>query len=178
MVRFGNVLGSSGSVVPLFKKQISKGGPITITHKDIVRYFMTITEAAQLVIQASNLSQGGEVFLLDMGEPIKIIDLAKQMINLSGLRTKDEKNKNGDIEILTTKLRPGEKLFEELLINAKSTPTIHPLIFKANENLIPINKLWNNINSLKLALNNHDEKESFRILYELVPEWEKSSKVL
>lgn len=178
MVRFGNVLGSSGSVVPLFKKQISKGGPITITHKDIVRYFMTITEAAQLVIQASNLSQGGEVFLLDMGEPIKIIDLAKQMINLSGLRTKDEKNKNGDIEILTTKLRPGEKLFEELLINAKSTPTIHPLIFKANENLIPINKLWNNINSLKLALNNHDEKESFRILYELVPEWEKSSEVL
>tara|TARA_Y100001968_G_scaffold268552_1_gene258955 strand:- start:10606 stop:12492 length:1887 start_codon:yes stop_codon:yes gene_type:complete len=175
MVRFGNVLGSSGSVVPLFKKQISKGGPITLTHPDIIRYFMTIQEAAQLVIQASSLAEGGEVFLLDMGEPVKIIDLAKKMINLSGLKLKDKNHNDGDIEIITTKLRPGEKLYEELLIDAKSIPTKHPLIFKANEKLIPLNELWANLELLKAALSIQDKLGAFKILSILVPEWKASS---
>ena len=116
-VRFGNVIGSSGSVVPKFKKQIANGGPITITHKDVVRYFMTIEEASQLVIQSAFLAQGGETFLLDMGKPVKILDLAKQMIYLTGHTIKDENNLNGDIEIIKIGLRPGEKLYEELLIS-------------------------------------------------------------
>ena len=141
MVRFGNVLGSSGSVVPLFKKQIKYGGPITITHKDIVRYFMSISEAAQLLIYTLVLAKGGEVFLLDMGEPIKIFDLAERMIINSGLTLKNEDNPEGDIEIVYSGLRPGEKLFEELLIDAEAKPTSHPLIFMANEKLIKIDKL-------------------------------------
>ncbi|TOQ67305.1 nucleoside-diphosphate sugar epimerase, partial [Vibrio parahaemolyticus] len=116
MVRFGNVLGSSGSVIPVFKKQIEKREPITVTHKDITRYFMTIPEAAQLVIQAGAMGKGGDVFVLDMGEPVKIVDLAKNLVYLSGLEVKDENNPHGDIEILFTGLRPGEKLYEELLI--------------------------------------------------------------
>ena len=129
-VRFGNVLGSSGSVVPLFSKQIQKGGPITLTHPDIIRYFMTLQEAAQLVIQSSALALGGEIFLLDMGSPVSILSLAKKMISLSGLKLKDKKFNEGDIEIKMTGLRPGEKLYEELLINKRSEKTENPLIFK------------------------------------------------
>lgn len=133
MVRFGNVLGSSGSVVPLFRNQIRNGGPVTVTHKEITRYFMTIPEAAQLVIQAGAMAVGGDVFLLDMGEPVKIIDLAQHMIELSGLTVKDQDNPDGDIEIAITGLRPGEKLYEELLIADKPIATAHPRIFKAHE---------------------------------------------
>lgn len=133
MVRFGNVLGSSGSVVPLFRDQIAKRGPVTITHAEVTRYFMTIPEAAQLVIQAGAMAEGGEVFVLDMGEPIRIIDLAKRMIKLAGYSVKDEQTPNGDIEIKITGLRPGEKLYEELLIGNNPKPTEHPRIMKANE---------------------------------------------
>nr|WP_264755008.1 nucleoside-diphosphate sugar epimerase/dehydratase [Moraxella osloensis] len=134
MVRFGNVLGSSGSVVPLFNKQIAAGGPITLTHPDVTRYFMTIPEAAQLVIQAGAMAQGGEVFVLDMGEPVKIMDLAKRMITLSGLKVKDQNNPNGDIEIVIAGLRPGEKLYEELIIDGDNIEkTQHPLIMQARE---------------------------------------------
>lgn len=133
MVRFGNVLGSSGSVVPLFRQQIKHGGPVTVTHPDIIRYFMTIPEAAELVIQAGAMGTGGDVFVLDMGEPVKIIDLATRMIHLSGLEVKDEKHPNGDIEILYTGLRPGEKLYEELLIGDNVSGTDHPRIMRAEE---------------------------------------------
>jgi FlaA1/EpsC-like NDP-sugar epimerase len=133
MVRFGNVLGSSGSVIPLFKAQIAKGGPVTVTHKDIIRYFMTIPEAAQLVIQAGAMAKGGDVFVLDMGEPVRISDLAKNLIHLSGLEVKDDHNPEGDIEILYTGLRPGEKLFEELLIGDSVSKTSHDRILTAQE---------------------------------------------
>ena len=134
MVRFGNVLGSSGSVVPLFNKQIAAGGPITLTHPDVTRYFMTIPEAAQLVIQAGAMAHGGEVFVLDMGEPVKIMDLAKRMITLSGLKVKDTHTPNGDIEIVIAGLRPGEKLYEELIIDGDNIEkTQHPLIMQARE---------------------------------------------
>ncbi|RVT46995.1 polysaccharide biosynthesis protein [Rheinheimera sediminis] len=133
MVRFGNVLGSSGSVVPLFRKQINKGGPITLTHEDITRYFMTIPEASQLVIQAGAMGEGGDVFVLDMGEPVKIYDLAKKMVHLTGLEIKNKQNPMGDIEIKITGLRPGEKLYEELLIGEDEKPTRHPRIKAANE---------------------------------------------
>lgn len=160
MVRFGNVLGSSGSVVPLFRKQIKEGGPLTVTHPDIIRYFMTIPEAAQLVIQAGALAKGGEVFLLDMGEPVKIIDLARRMIHLSGYTIKDEQNSTGNIEIKFTGLRPGEKLYEELLIDSKADKTPHPKIFKAHEALIS----WP---SLELKLKELDSNCSKRDLYKL-----------
>jgi FlaA1/EpsC-like NDP-sugar epimerase len=133
MVRFGNVLGSSGSVVPLFKRQIQDGGPITVTHPEITRYFMTIPEAVELVIQAGAMSESGDVFLLDMGEPVRITDLARTMIRLSGLTVKDEANPDGDVEIVFTGLRPGEKLYEELLIGENGLPTHHSKIFKAKE---------------------------------------------
>lgn len=137
MVRFGNVLGSSGSVVPLFQEQILKGGPVTVTHPDIIRYFMTIPEAAQLVIQAGSMGQGGEVFLLDMGAPVRIADLARRMIHLSGHRVKNPVTGEGDIEIVYTGLRPGEKLFEELLIGDNPEGTDHPRILKAREVALP-----------------------------------------
>ena len=149
MVRFGNVLDSSGSVIPKFRKQIKERNPITLTHPDISRYFMTIEEAAELVIQAGAMADGGEVFLLDMGESVKIYDLAVKMINFSGLQLKDEKNPNGDIEIIITGLRPGEKLYEELLIEDNSLPTKHPKIFKAQENFVPWNQLRVEIQFLK-----------------------------
>ena len=173
MVRFGNVLDSSGSVVPKFRSQIKKGGPITLTSKKVIRYFMTIEEAAQLVIQSASLAKGGEVFLLDMGNPIKIIDLAKQMILLSGKTIKDDNNKKGDIEILITGLKEGEKLYEELLINAKSRKTDHPLIFCANENSIPFKDLQLKLNLLNEALEDLNKKETFRILKSLVSQWDK-----
>ena len=133
MVRFGNVLGSSGSVIPIFEKQIKRGGPVTVTHPEINRYFMTISEAVNLVIQACAMAKGGEVFVLDMGQPVKIVDLAKSMIRLSGLEVKDGENPNGDVEIVFTGLRPGEKLFEELLIEEAVIGTQHPMIMQAKE---------------------------------------------
>ena len=172
IVRFGNVLGSSGSVVPLFKKQISHGGPITLTHPDIIRYFMSIREAAQLVIQSAFLAEGGEVFLLDMGKPIKIRDLAEQMILLSGLTIKDENSPNGDIEISISGLRAGEKLFEELLIGENSSPTKHPLIFKANEEFIEPEKLFNELSDLEIFLKNRSLNKVKFVVKNLVPEWE------
>ncbi len=171
MVRFGNVLGSSGSVVPLFEKQINNGGPITVTHPEITRYFMTIKEAVHLVLSASAMANGGEVFLLKMGEPVRIVDLAEQMIKLSGLSIKNKKNPNGDIEILFTGLRPGEKLFEELLINAESNPTRNSLIFKGNEKFIPKKELIPSLLDLKKYLHLQDEEKCLKIIHELVPEW-------
>lgn len=141
MVRFGNVLGSSGSVIPLFEQQIAQGGPITLTHAQITRYFMTIPEAAQLVIQAGAMAQGGDVFVLDMGESVKIMDLAKQMIRLSGLTVRDADNPTGDIEIQITGLRPGEKLYEELLIGTEVIGTQHPRIMTASDTQLAWQKL-------------------------------------
>ena len=171
IVRFGNVLGSSGSVVPIFKKQISEGGPLTITHPNIIRYVMTISEAADLVIQSASLSKGGEIFLLDMGEPIKIIDLAKNMIQLSGLTVKDKDKLNGDIEILITGLRPGEKLYEELLIDSESEGTSHPLIYKANERCLLPEILWPKLVNLENYIMLLDKEKTLNLLSELVPEW-------
>ena len=154
MVRFGNVLGSSGSVVPLFNKQIAAGGPITLTHPDVTRYFMTIPEAAQLVIQAGAMAHGGEVFVLDMGEPVKIMDLAKRMITLSGLKVKDQNNPNGDIEIVIAGLRPGEKLYEELIIDGDNIEkTQHPLIMKAKERFYGVDEITNVINEVQTQNN-------------------------
>ena len=175
MVRFGNVLSSSGSAVPLFIKQISSGGPVTLTHPKITRYFMTIKEAAQLVIQSSAMSYGGEVFLLDMGKSIKIKDLVIKLIKLSGLQLKDKLNPKGDIEIKITGLRPGEKLYEELLIDAETQKTDHPLIFRANEKFIPIIELYPKLDSLKKMIFKRDKKMTLKILNELVSEWKISS---
>ena len=152
MVRFGNVLGSSGSVVPMFRRQIRDGGPITLTHAEMTRYFMTIPEAAQLVIQAAALSQGGDVFLLDMGQPVKIADLARRMVQLSGLTCKDDENPEGDIEIRITGLRPGEKLYEELLIGDHPQPTPHPRIMKAREAFLPWPQLAEKMAELEKVL--------------------------
>lgn len=156
MVRFGNVLGSSGSVVPLFRKQIELGGPVTLTHPDITRYFMTIPEAAQLVIQAGAMARGGEVFVLDMGEPVRIADLARRMITLSGLRVKDEHNPRGDIAITVTGLRPGEKLFEELLIGNNPQPTEHMRILRAQDDYLPWAQLEPRLNALVTFLDRDD----------------------
>ena len=174
IVRFGNVLGSSGSVVPLFREQIYKGGPITITDKEMVRYFMTIEEASYLVIQASALAGSGEILLLDMGEPIFIKTLAEKMINLTGLRVKNKSHPNGDIEIIYTGKRPGEKLYEELLISAESEKTLHPLIYKARENFIDLEILLKELQNLKKYLDNFDYESTFKLLENLVPEWEKN----
>ena len=174
IVRFGNVLGSSGSVVPLFKKQIASGGPITLTDERIIRYFMTTTEAAQLVIQATSLSQGGDVFVLDMGEPLRIKELAEQMIRLSGLKVKSKNNQNGDIEIITTGLRPGEKLYEELLIEGELLKPPHPLIFRANEEKMPYEEIFAAIPFFRDAITNLDEDKALYVLSKFVPEWKKN----
>jgi FlaA1/EpsC-like NDP-sugar epimerase len=171
MVRFGNVLGSSGSVIPLFHEQISKGGPITVTHQAITRYFMTIPEAVQLVLQATGMARGGELFLLDMGEPVRIAELARQMIELSGLRVKDEQNPNGDIAIEFTGLRPGEKLYEELLISARDEATQHPLIRKAKEPNHSSSELKPMVEALEKALDRWDEQATVLALSRLVPEY-------
>ncbi len=152
MVRFGNVLGSSGSVVPLFREQIRNGGPITLTHPDITRFFMTIPEASQLVIQASAMAEGGDVFVLDMGEPVKIFDLARRMVELSGLTVRDESNPEGDIEFVTTGLRPAEKLYEELLIGDNPAPSSHPLIMRAREDFIPWSILQASLTELEQCM--------------------------
>ncbi len=168
MVRFGNVLGSSGSVVPLFRKQIATGGPITLTDSRITRYFMTIPEAAQLVIQAGAMAKGGDVFVLDMGEPLRIIDLAKRMIELSGLRLKDDKNLNGDIEISITGLRPGEKLYEELLIGNNALSTEHSRIMRANEEYLSWDELSVILDDLKYSLDFNDAPHYLDLLKKLV----------
>ena len=168
MVRFGNVLDSSGSVIPKFREQIQERKPITLTHPDIKRFFMTIEEAAELVIQAGAMSNGGEVFLLNMGEPVKIYDLALKMIQFSGLKLKDKNNINGDIEIQITGLRPGEKLFEELLIEDNSLPTIHPKIFKAQDDFLPWDQLKNEIDYLEELIYKNDVKNIISILKKLV----------
>jgi FlaA1/EpsC-like NDP-sugar epimerase len=158
MVRFGNVLGSSGSVVPLFRKQIQDGGPITLTHNDITRYFMTIPEAAQLVLQAGAMGKGGDVFVLDMGEPVRIYDLAAKLIRLSGLELKDKMNPNGDIAITTTGLRPGEKLYEELLIGDNVDETSHPRIMTAQELMLSWDELNTIIKQLDRACHEFDHQ--------------------
>jgi FlaA1/EpsC-like NDP-sugar epimerase len=168
MVRFGNVLGSSGSVVPKFRRQISDGGPITLTHKEIERYFMTIPEAAQLVIQAGSMAEGGDVFVLDMGQPVKIFDLAKRMIELSGLQLRDEENPDGDIEIQIIGLRPGEKLYEELLIGDDPSPTRHERIMQAKEEVISWAELEPKLAELTEALISQDVAEIKRLLVQLV----------
>lgn len=164
MVRFGNVLGSSGSVVPLFEKQIELGGPITLTHKDIIRYFMTIPEASQLVIQAGAMAKGGDVFVLDMGDPVKIYDLATRMIKLSGLTIKNETHPDGDIEIKITGLRPGEKLYEELLIGEQVHGTTHPRIMTAHEEMLSWDVLSDYIHQLDDACNKFEHDEIRAIL--------------
>ena len=174
MVRFGNVLGSSGSVVPLFKKQIAEGGPITLTHPKVIRYFMSISEAAQLVIQTSQLARGGEVFLLDMGDPVFIKDLAYQMVMLSGASVKDKNNIKGDIEIKEIGLRPGEKLYEELLIDSESISTAHPLIFRAIEKKLDEEFFKFRLDKLVSSLNKKDLDEALILAKELVPEWIRS----
>jgi FlaA1/EpsC-like NDP-sugar epimerase len=167
MVRFGNVLGSSGSVVPLFRKQIKEGGPVTVTHPDIIRYFMTIREAAQLVIQAGAMGHGGDVFVLDMGEPIRIVDLAKRMISLSGLTVRDEHNRDGDIAISYTGLRPGEKLFEELLIGDNVAPTEHSRICRAMEQFISWNEMELFLKRLAFACESNNRDLIKSLLFEV-----------
>ncbi|MGR9014822.1 MAG: polysaccharide biosynthesis protein [Gammaproteobacteria bacterium] len=168
MVRFGNVLGSSGSVVPLFKEQIARGGPVTVTDERIIRYFMTIPEASQLVIQAGAMGQGGDVFVLDMGEPIRIVDLAKRMIHLSGLEIKDSEHPNGDIEISFTGLRPGEKLYEELLIGDNVSKTSHARIMRAQEHIIPWGELENMLATLEQAATDDDFERIRTVLADAV----------
>jgi FlaA1/EpsC-like NDP-sugar epimerase len=169
MVRFGNVLGSSGSVIPLFKQQIKDGGPVTVTDKNITRYFMTTSEAVELVVQAGAMTIGGDVFVLDMGKLVKIDDLARKMIHLSGLEIKDESHPDGDIEIYYTGLRPGEKLYEELLIDNNVTQTEHPLIMRAEENFLPWDELKEIINGLRIAVDECDQKEIRELLIRVIP---------
>jgi FlaA1/EpsC-like NDP-sugar epimerase len=171
MVRFGNVLGSSGSVVPLFRKQIKAGGPITITHEEITRYFMTIPEAAQLVIQAGAMAVGGEVFVLDMGDPVKIVDLAERMIELSGLSLRTETNRDGDIEIEVVGLRPGEKLYEELLIGDNPEPTGHARIMKANERYLEWHELSVILEKIERSTRSKNDAKVIEHLHAVVPEF-------
>ena len=168
MVRFGNVLGSSGSVFPLFREQIAKGGPVTVTHPEVTRYFMTIPEAAQLVLQASAMAEGGEVFVLDMGEPVKIIDLAKRLIQLSGRTYSDQPGGNGAIELRMTGLRPGEKLYEELLIGGEVLPSTHPHVMRALEQHIPRDELEPKLSELNYACLVGDESKLRKVLASLV----------
>lgn len=172
MVRFGNVLGSSGSVVPRFEKQIREGGPVTLTHRDVTRYFMTIPEASQLVIQAGAMAEGGEVFVLDMGNPVKIYDLARAMIRLSGFTVRTEASPEGEIEIREVGLRPGEKLYEELLIGDSASLTVHSRIMQAKERFVPWDVLDKSLAELTHALNTDDLPALMRVLRRLVPEYQ------
>jgi FlaA1/EpsC-like NDP-sugar epimerase len=164
MVRFGNVLDSSGSVIPLFQKQIKLGGPVTVTHRDITRYFMTIPEAAQLVIQAGSMAYGGDLFLLDMGDPVRIDDLARRLIMLSGLEVRDDDNPHGDIEIDYVGLRPGEKLYEELLIDGNAAPTLHPKIMRTIEQRLPAETLAMVIEELQVVVDAGDVSHAIQLL--------------
>jgi len=177
IVRFGNVLDSSGSVIPLFKKQIKAGGPITVTDSKIIRYFMTIPESVQLVIQAGSIGLGGEIFLLDMGKPVLIVDLAKKMIALSGLQVKDQNNPGGDIEIIYTGLRYGEKLYEELLIGDNASSTSHPKIMCANEDFLSWGKLKKIADELEKAINLNDHKKLRSLLIKAIPEFKPQSEI-
>jgi UDP-N-acetylglucosamine 4,6-dehydratase len=168
MVRFGNVLGSSGSVIPRFHEQIKQGGPVTVTHPNITRYFMTIPEAAQLVIQAGAMGEGGDVFVLDMGKPVKIVELAEKMIHLSGLSVRSENSPHGDIAIEFTGLRPGEKLYEELLIGDNVSPTDHPMIMRANEEHLPWDAFKNVLTELLGAVERDDYDRLRQLLRETV----------
>jgi|TARA_R100000049_G_C1952546_1_gene101614 FlaA1/EpsC-like NDP-sugar epimerase len=171
MVRFGNVLGSSGSVVPRFQRQIKEGGPVTLTHRDVTRFFMTIPEAAQLVIQAGAMAEGGDVFLLDMGKPIRIYDMARTMIHLSGLTVRDDDNPDGDIEIREVGLRKGEKLYEELLIGDSAQATSHPRIMRALEHRLAWDDLMEQLDVMETALGEGDRSKALGILRALVPEY-------
>lgn len=178
MVRFGNVLGSSGSVVPKFRQQIRDGGPITLTHPEITRYFMTVPEAAQLVIQAGAMSSGGDVFVLDMGEPVRIIDLARKMVELSGLTVRDEENEEGDIEIHITGLRPAEKLYEELLIGDNPARTPHPRIMKAREHFLPWAELEVKLQQLDSHVRENDVAGMRSLVVELVSGYVSASRIV
>ncbi|MBO9194821.1 polysaccharide biosynthesis protein [Rhizobium sp. 16-449-1b] len=178
MVRFGNVLGSSGSVVPLFRQQIRRGGPITVTHEEITRYFMTVPEAAQLVIQAGAMATGGDVYLLEMGEPVKIIDLARRMVELSGLSVRDEQNPDGDISIIETGLRPGEKLYEELLIGDNPESTDHPKIWRAREKFSVWNELSPKLDELVIYASQGDARNIKIGLADLVPGYSPLARVV
>ena len=169
---------SSGSVIPKFKKQIIEGGPVTLTHKDVTRYFMTITEAAQLVIQAGAMGKHSEVFVLNMGQSIKIIDLVNKMINLLGFTLKDNKNKDGDIVIKIIGLRPGEKLYEELLIGDNPQKTKHPKIQKINDPYIPLNKLKKKLNKLKKLISDNNSKEVKKLLDKLLKSYKSNSEIV
>jgi FlaA1/EpsC-like NDP-sugar epimerase len=171
MVRFGNVLESSGSVVPLFREQIERGGPVTVTHPDVIRYFMTIPEAAQLVIQAGAMAVGGDVFVLDMGKPVRIADLARRMVHLAGLTVRDERNPDGDIEIRFTGLRPAEKLFEELLIGTNVSGTEHPMILRAMEHSLPWEQVHELLQSLLAAIEQLDVSRACALLGDAVREY-------
>jgi FlaA1/EpsC-like NDP-sugar epimerase len=177
MVRFGNVLGSSGSVVPLFREQIRKGGPVTVTHRDVIRYFMTIPEAAQLVIQAGAMGKGGDVFVLDMGQPVRIDDLARRMVTLMGLTVRDESNPDGDIEIHYTGLRTAEKLYEELLIGSNVTGTDHPRIMRAVEHSLPWERVRQLLDDLLIALSSFDCRRAMTRLTDAVAEYQPDSKI-
>ena len=172
MVRFGNVLASSGSVVPLFEEQIRRGGPVTVTHPDVIRYFMTIPEAAQLVLQAGSMAKGGDVFVLDMGRPVRIDDLARRMVNLMGLTVRDAEHPEGDIEIEYTGLRTAEKLFEELIIGSNVTGTDHPMIMRAMEHHLPWPKMQETLNHLLVALGSFDCHRALALLTDSVAEYQ------
>jgi FlaA1/EpsC-like NDP-sugar epimerase len=171
MVRFGNVLGSSGSVIPLFTDQINAGGPVTVTHPKVTRYFMTIPEAAQLVLQAGSMGRKGEVFVLDMGEPVRIVDLAKRLIQIMGHTVRDEENPDGDIEIQISGLRPGEKLYEELLLGDNVAGTDHPMIMRAEEERLPSEQLQMLIGDLRDACSRHDCEQVHRLLVQAVNDY-------
>ena len=178
MVRFGNVLGSSGSALPLFQSQIKEGGPVTVTDPEVTRYFMSISEAAELVIQAGAMGEGGDVFVLDMGESVKIVDLAKRLINLSGLEIKDENHHNGDIEIIFTGLRPGEKLYEELLIGDNVSKTQHQQILRAQEEFIEKEEIERLIGELKEAEKNNDVMTLKNIFRRVIHGYESEEKIV
>jgi FlaA1/EpsC-like NDP-sugar epimerase len=178
IVRFGNVLESSGSVIPKFKKQIKDGGPVTLTHPDVTRYFMTLTEASQLVIQAGAMSEDCDVFVLDMGESVKIKDLICRVVKLSGLTVKDENNKEGDIEIKIIGLRSGEKLYEELLLGDNPQKTQHAKIQKAQDPFIPFNQLEVDLNNLKTLLDHNKVLEVKELLTKIVKTYQSNSAIV
>jgi len=177
MVRFGNVIGSSGSAVPLFQKQIRDGGPVTVTDSEIIRYFMTIQEAAQLVIQAGSMGKSGDIFVLDMGEPVKVLDLAKRLIKLSGKEVRDDNNPDGDIDIIFTGLRAGEKLYEELLIGGDSTTTEHPRIFKAKEAYIEWEELEKKLEKIVTLSKNSDNQGLSELFSEIISGYSQNGKI-